>query len=127
AVPPVNDRPVPAPPMPDFEIALTTQPSAQDLKTLTAGMRHYELSRFPDLPDESEDVVVAVFARDVTGSVIGGVRASAYWNGLEVDVLRVDDGHRRRGIARVLMDRVEAFARKHGAVIYHMKKPLDGR
>jgi len=105
---------------------LTTEPAAADLDAIRDGMRRYELSRLPDLPDESEDVPVAVFARDAGGRVIGGARGNVYWNGLEVDLLWVDAAHRGAGIGQRLMARLEDFARGHAAVVAYLRT-VDAR
>jgi GNAT superfamily N-acetyltransferase len=112
--------------MADFSLDLTTAPKADDLAVLKAGMRRYELSRLPGLPDESEDVPAAVFARTGDGTVIGGAQGNVYWNGVEVELLWVAETHRRLGIARDLMTRLEDFARGHGAVIAYLRT-VDAR
>jgi GNAT superfamily N-acetyltransferase len=89
-------------------------------------MRRYELSRLPDLPDETEDLPVAAFARDADGHVVGGVQGNVYWNGIEIELLWVDEAHRGRGIGAELMGRVEAFACRRGAVIAYLRT-VDAR
>ncbi|WP_028795651.1 GNAT family N-acetyltransferase [Thalassobaculum salexigens] len=112
--------------MADFSLALTTAPEAADLAVLKAGMRRYEVSRLPGLPDETADMPAAVFARDAGGAVIGGVRGDVYWNGLEVELLWVDEAHRHKGIASGLMERLEQFARGHEAVVAYLRT-VDAR
>ena len=112
--------------MADFQLELTTAPSAAEIATVRAGMRRYELSRLPGLPDESADIPAAVFARLGDGTVIGGAQGNVYWNGLEVELLWVDETHRRRGIAQGLMARLEDFARGHGAVVAYLRT-VDAR
>lgn len=112
--------------MPDFQFELTTAPLKADMATVRAGMRRFELSRLPDLPDESEDVLAVVFARTADGTVIGGAQGNVYWNGLEVELLWVEEAHRRLGIARNLLTRLEDFARQHEAVIAYLRT-VDAR
>ncbi|WPZ34960.1 GNAT family N-acetyltransferase [Thalassobaculum sp. OXR-137] len=112
--------------MPDFQFELTTTPAAADLATVKAGMWRYVQSRLPGLPDESEDVSAALFARTADGTVIGGVQGNVYWNGLEVEQLWIEETHRRLGLARDLMTRLEDFARRHGAVIAYLRT-VDAR
>jgi GNAT superfamily N-acetyltransferase len=112
--------------MADFTIDLTSAPDAADLAAVKAGMWGYIRSRLPDLPDESEDVPAAVFAQDGAGAIIGGVQGKVYWNGLEVELLWVDEAWRRRGVAGELMEKLEAFARQHGAVIAYLRT-VDAR
>ena len=112
--------------MADFQFELTTNPRAAEIAILRAGMRRYELSRLPDLPDESEDVPVTVFARSADGTVIGGVQGNVYWNGLEVELLWIEEAHRRLGLASDLMARIERFAREQAAVIAYLRT-VDAR
>jgi GNAT superfamily N-acetyltransferase len=58
--------------------------------------------------------------------VIGGVRGNIYWDGIEVELLWVDDAPRRRGIGQALMQRAEAFARERGAVVAYLRT-VDAR
>jgi GNAT superfamily N-acetyltransferase len=99
----------------------TTTPNADDLAIVLQGMRDYELSIMPDLPPESEDIPLAVFACAEDDKIVGGIKANVYWNGLEIEVLWVNDGFRRKGIATKLMEEAEDFARQMGAVVAFLK------
>jgi len=107
-------------------IELSREAADEDLATVRAGMRAYEVARLPDLPPESEDVPVHVMARDDAGPVIGGLIGNVYWNGLEIEVLWVDAAHRRLGLGAALIARAEAFAREHAAVIAYLRT-VDAR
>ena len=102
-------------------VELTLTPAAADVAAVDAGMRAYELSVLPGLPDESADVAVHAFARDDDGRLLGGVRAKCFWDGVEIDVLWVDDGARRRGVGSALMAAVEDEGRRRGAVVAYLK------
>ncbi len=109
-----------------MKIEITTAPDAGDLKTVADGMRAYEVSRLPGLPDESDDIHVAAFARADNGAVCGGIKANVYWNGVEIDVLWVSEDHRGQDIGSALIRRVEDFARDNGAVVAYLKT-VDAR
>ena len=102
-------------------IELTLTPRPADVDVVLAGMRSYELSVLPHLPDESEDVAVYAFARSDDGAVIGGIRAIVFWDGVEIDTLWVDAAARRSGIGSSLLKAVEDDARARGAVVAHLK------
>ena len=104
-----------------MHVAITTTPDDDAVKTVKAGMRAYEVSRLPGLPDESEDVPVAVFAREDDGSLCGGLLGNLYWDGLEIEVLWVDESRRGERIGATLVERAETFAREKGAVIAYLK------
>lgn len=107
-------------------IEVTTEPAAEDLATLKSGMRRYELSRLPGLPDESEDLPVAAFIRDADGSVVAGVQANVFWNGVDVEIVWVDERFRGQGLGAAVMAKAEAFARSNGAVIAYLRT-VDAR
>ena len=104
-----------------INIEITQRVKAEDSETLEKGMRDFELSVFPDLPDESEDVKFHVFARNEQGDVIGGIKANVFWNGLEIEILWVASNHRRKGIASRLVQEAETFALENGAVVAYLK------
>lgn len=104
-----------------MDIEITTRPSPADLKVVTDGMRAYEVSRLPDLPDESEDIHVAAFARADDGSICGGIKANVYWNGVEIDVLWVSAAHSGKDVGASLIRKIEDFAREKGAVVAYLK------
>lgn len=104
-----------------MDIKLTHSAQPDDVQTLVQGMRAFEVSVFPELPDESADVRYHAFVRDDAGKVIGGVQANIFWNGVEIEILWVDPAHRRQGIASRLMTEAEGFAREQGAVIAYLR------
>ena len=99
-------------------------PSAGDLDTLKRGMREFELSIFPDLPDEAEDIQFCAFAKNENDEIIGGIKAMIFCDGLEIDILWADPAHRRRGIASLLVQKAERTAVENGAVIGYLKSVM---
>ncbi len=102
-------------------VEVTVAPAPEDVEAVRAGMRAYELSVLPELPDEAEDVAVHAFARADDGALIGGVLANVFWDGVEIDTLWVADGSRRQGVGAARVRAVEEDARRRGAVIAHLK------
>ena len=85
------------------------------------GMRSYELSLSPGLPSEDEDCLVAAFVRDVHGQVRGGIEANIYWNGVEIELLWIEETHRNHGLGSQLLTEIENIARSKGAVVGFLK------
>lgn len=56
-----------------------------------------------------------VTARDESGRLAGGAYGPVRFGWLLVDLLWVDESHRRRGIGSALLGRLEALARTRGA------------
>ena len=104
-----------------MKIETIDKPSVEDLDTLKRGMREYELSVFPDLPPETEDVQFCAFAKSEDDQIVGGIRAMIFWDGLEIDLLWVDPEYRRRGIASALVQKAERAAVGLGAVVAYLK------
>jgi ribosomal protein S18 acetylase RimI-like enzyme len=104
-----------------MNIEITQAPRVEDAKALEQAMRNFEVSVFPGLPDESEDIRFYGFAKQESGQIIGGIKACIFWNGIEIELLWVDSEYRRRGIASRLITEAEKMAIQHGAVVSYLK------
>jgi GNAT superfamily N-acetyltransferase len=91
---------------------LTTTPSSADARGLSEGIVDFNRRAVPDLEEVSAEVKFFVFVRDAADTVIGGVRATCYWNTLHIELLWLSDAARGRGAGRALLERTEAFARE---------------
>jgi GNAT superfamily N-acetyltransferase len=88
----------------------------EDLKTITNGINDYNLSKVKALADVWTPLEFV--AKDADGNVLGGILAGiGYWNGLEINILWVQEVHRNLGIGTQLLQHTEKIARKKGAVI----------
>jgi GNAT superfamily N-acetyltransferase len=61
-------------------------------------------------------VPIWLFARDDAGRVIGGLRGYTAWSWAFVDVLAVDEGHRKTGMGSALLGEAEAIAKGRGCI-----------
>ena len=95
-------------------------PTQQELEILNAKFHEFVVSKFPGLPDESEDRGFLFSAYDQE-RFVGGISGNVYWDGLEIDTLWVDRDMRRKGLGRQLLAMAENFARENGAVIAFLK------
>ena len=98
---------------------LIETPSTKESSELVA--RFQEFLAAAGMPDESEDRVFVIQARDEADRLVAGILATVYWNGLEIDTLWVDERHRGKGLGAGLLDRAERFGKAHGAVIAYLK------
>ena len=103
-----------------IDIRQTLTPGRRDLALLEKAFAEYAATRIPDLPDESEDQAF-LFSAYAAGQFIGGISGKGYWDGLEIDLLWVDAGHRGRGYGKQLVAAAEDFARDRGAVVAFLK------
>jgi GNAT superfamily N-acetyltransferase len=61
-------------------------------------------------------VPIWLFARDAAGRVIGGLRGSTSWSWGFIDLLAVDDAHRKKGIGSALLGEAETIAKRRGCI-----------
>ena len=97
-----------------IDIEVATAPSAEDLECISQGIQAYNRLVTPPIPEVSEELRFAVFARDADGHVVGGIRAAAFWGYLCIELLWLAERARGRGVGRRLMHRAERFAAGNG-------------
>jgi GNAT superfamily N-acetyltransferase len=59
--------------------------------------------------------------KDETGQAIAGINAMLYcWHILYIDILYVEDAHRRKGYGKLLLDQAESESKKIGGYMSHL-------
>lgn len=96
------------------QIEITTSPTPEDMTFLSEGIQQYNRQTVPGIPDVSGDLRFAVFARGDDGEVLGGIRASAFWGYLTIELLWLSEAARGSGVGTQLVAGAEAFALEHG-------------
>ena len=97
-----------------MEIEVTTTPSGDDLECISQGIQAYNRATVPGLPEVSADLKFAVFARDPNDNVVGGIRATAFWGHLCIELLWLSEQARGQGVGKRLVERAESFAVENG-------------
>lgn len=97
-----------------MKIELTTSPAKQDLQTISLGIQSYNQSYLADKVVYEADTTFAVFAKDKTDKIIGGIRATAFWNYCIIELLWLAKESRGHGVGSQLMQKAEAFASEKG-------------
>ena len=97
-----------------MNIELTTSPSTEDAKTISQGIVNFNHAKIKDLEPEEDAIEFSVFARDRRGAIIGGLRASCFWNTLHIDLLWVLEEARGGGTGSALIQKAEWFAIENG-------------
>ena len=92
-----------------MDIELTTTPSPEDAAALLKRLIDYNNAQNPELQKEPSTKLF-LFVRNTTKDIIGGLRASGYWNTLHIEIVWLDDAYRKQGIGTELMKKAEAFA-----------------
>ncbi len=94
---------------------------SREQKALLAQRFHAHLQTIAPLPDESEDKPFMYVLYGASEKFVGGILANAFWDGLEIDTLWVDEPFRGRGIGAELLEKAEDYGRAQGAVIAYLK------
>ncbi|MCP3670018.1 MAG: GNAT family N-acetyltransferase [Gammaproteobacteria bacterium] len=97
-----------------MNLVVTTSPSQEDLKALSAGIRSYNKDYLPDEVGFEKDTKFAVVAKDKDGEVLGGIRANAFWNYCTIELLWLSKKARGSGLGSNLMASAEKFAKDKG-------------
>ena len=103
-----------------MEIKKVLSSSENELAKLNSKFWDFVSSNAPDLPAESKDKKL-LFSAIEEAEFIGGISASVYWNGLEIDTIWVEDCHRGRGVGVSLLMEAEKYAISNGAVVSFLK------
>lgn len=69
-------------------------------------------------PDNHE--LLNIVEYDDNGNVIAGILGGTYWGWMHIDILWVDENHRRSGIGSKLLKAAEDEARRRGAHSVHV-------
>lgn len=97
-----------------MKIELATEPTKKDLETISQGIQSYNKAHMPDEVVFEPDTRFAVFVRNENNEVVGGVRATAFWNYCIVELLWLSEETRGSGIGSKLMAQVESYAKSKG-------------
>lgn len=97
-----------------MQIELATSPDEGDLRTISRGIESYNEGHLPHDVVYEKDTKFAVFARDAGGNVVGGVRATAFWNYCIIELLWLSPESRGKNVGSRLMEMAETHARHLG-------------
>lgn len=100
------------PDTPATRLAIMVEPEPSDVvrEAVLAGLRAFN-RRHAEAPD-FEPLVLS--ARDTEGKMVGGLVGLMGWKWLHVDLLWVDDAHRRMGVGTHLLRAAEREASSRG-------------
>lgn len=97
-----------------INIEVTDIPLKKDLHAISAGIQAFNQKHLPDAVVFEADTKFAVFAKDAQGKVLGGIRATAFWDYCIIELLWLAESVRGLGIGTQLMQAAEAFALEKG-------------
>ena len=93
-------------------VALERDPAPADLAVVNAGLRSFNVARIGDPADEA----IQVFARDLTGAVVGGLLGHIRWRWLYVAKLWLAEDFRGAGLGSAMLDAAERHARERRCI-----------
>ncbi len=96
------------------------QASVDQAAAVAQGFQAFVSAQHPQLADESADVPLQLVIIE-DSRVIAGLLGRVFWQGLEIEVLWVDEGHRQGGLGRQLLQQAEAKARAQGAQVAYLR------
>jgi len=97
-----------------MKIELATAPSAAELSVLSRGIKDFNRRHLSEAVVIEEDTRFAVFAKNNNGEIVGGIRATAFWNYCIIELLWLAEESRGNGIGAKLMEQAEAHALAQG-------------
>ncbi|MFD2167027.1 GNAT family N-acetyltransferase [Thalassotalea euphylliae] len=97
-----------------MKITVTMSPKECDLNTISKGIQSFNQRYLDDVIVYEPDTKFAVFAKDENDNVIGGARATAFWNYCILELLWLSEESRGQHAGTKIMDAVEKCARDNG-------------
>lgn len=97
-----------------MQIELTCNPTHEEAETLSRAIREFNAAAIPDLEPVEAEKRFHVLTKSESGEVLGGIRATCFWNTLHIELLWLSEGLRGSGIGRQLVEAAEKFARQNG-------------
>lgn len=99
----------------DIQVATIDQAAA-----IARGFQDFVSAQHPQLADESADIPLRLVVVE-DSRVIAGLLGRVFWQGLEIEVLWVEESHRQRGFGRRLLQQAEVEARALGAQVAYLR------
>ena len=93
-----------------MNIEVNIVPPKRDSDILSHGIIDYNKLEVPDLEPNENEVKFFVFAKNEADAIIGGIRATCFWNTLHIELLWLSEECRGAGIGKRLIDSAESFA-----------------
>lgn len=100
----------------DLTLSVETRPAARDIDALGRGLTEHALPTTGRPGFEP----LAVFARDGSGALVGGISAQVNWNWLHVSLVWVSTARRHAGLGSRLLAAIEAAAMDRGCTQAHL-------
>ena len=95
---------------------MNTHPSEQEIKYIRDSL--YQFNK--EIVGDDGHTPIYIVEYDTDGNVIGGILGGTYWGWMYVDILWVDENHRKKGIGSRLLRAAEEEAAQRGCHHVHL-------
>lgn len=95
-------------------ITIELKPTLEVRTALSQGIIDFNRNTIADLEPNDAEIRFHVIATNEQDELIGGLRASCYWNTLHIELLWLSDPARGRGTGAKILAAAEDFARAKG-------------
>ncbi len=95
---------------------MNTTPTGKEIKFIRESL--YQFNK--EIVGDDGHTPITIIEYDENGDVIGGILGGTYWGWMYVDILWVQENHRRRGLGSNLLQKAEEEARRRGCHHVHL-------
>ena len=95
---------------------MNTHPSEQEIKYIRDSLCQFN----KEIVGDDGHTPIHIVEYDANGNVIGGILGGTYWGWMYVDILWVDEKHRKKGIGSRLLRAAEEEAAQRGCHHVHL-------
>ncbi|GLO63939.1 N-acetyltransferase [Vibrio sp. MACH09] len=90
-----------------MDISVTHSPKNEEIACIYDGLSEFNHKNIPQIEDNS----FAIFVRDKTGNIVGGLTGAIYLTSVQIKYLWLSETLRNKGVGGELMHRVEQECR----------------
>ena len=95
---------------------MNISPSENEIKYIRQSLDQVNFERV----GEDGHTPLNIVEYDADGQIVGGILGGTYWGWMYVDILWVDENHRRKGIGSKLLQKAESEAIRRGCHHVHL-------
>ena len=95
---------------------MNSSPTEQETEYIRRSLAEFNAARV----GEDSHTPLNIVEYDGEGNIIGGILGGTYWGWMYVDILWVQENHRRKGIGSILLQEAEKEALRRGCHHAHL-------
>ena len=95
---------------------MNTHPTEKEIKYIRESLNRFN----QEIVGDDGHTPIQIVEYDFDGNVIGGILGGTYWGWMYIDILWVDEKHRKKGIGSRLLRAAEEEAARRGCHHVHL-------